>query len=239
MILLDTKKITNDRSETVDQVIRRASKLNQEEVRLAKMINDARDKAKETIKEINKEFEDYEEQIIIKTARLTQKIDALEDKRKKLLEPINDIRLEAESYFEDAKEELKKVEAEKINNANISQKNDVLKTLLENKEKSLNDRESDIIIKENINKKKEEDLVQSENVLKINWIKYKKSVDKLNIKVSQLIIIEDTLRVENEAIKDRKESLDKLKKQLIGEKRGLNSERQAIGQAKIHLGIRS
>jgi len=238
MKLLNPKEIKDDKSESLEQTKRIINKFSKEESRLAIMINNARDKAKKVIKKNNEELDDFKNQIKIKKSILEQEVIKLKEIRNKLLEPVDKIKLEAEGYLEEAKQQLidvnlKEKELEKLININKDRK---IKDNI--REKNIKKQENEIEkIISNLNKR-EKEISNLEKTLKNNWDKYKLEIQKLNNKVDALSEKESQLNIQEQAIEDRKLSQDKRDKELLGIKQGLESERDAIKQAKIHLGIK-
>jgi len=239
MKLLDPNEIIKDESETTKQAIVRTQKLAVEENRLAKLINKIQTKAKEKIAEINKEIEDYKKSKEVEQKELGQEVFKLEHRKKDALKPINELEEKAQKSLENAKKRHIDVDKLKEKVDAVHEENLDFADKLQDRKDELDERERGIINSEEANKKVQGELKGSTDKLNGDWVKYHKTVNQFNKKVSDLDERERVLNIAEEVVKSREKSQNERNLELRGEDMRNKSERQAIEQAKIHLGIKN
>lgn len=238
MKILDPKEIRSDRSESIEQSAVRAQKLAEEETRLALYINILREEADKEAMGIHDDLENYKKEKATERAKLNDEISLLEQKRKKLLEPLD-------GMYEEIK----------ILNLKIEKRNADLDREKENLEK---DREEVKKNNQELNKKETE--IREKRI----WIEFEKvsiRQEKINLEARKkslseeheqnvlkaqendhkdLVLAkkEESLKLTEKILADRDETQHQRAQELISEAKRLKSERQAIEQAKIHLGIK-
>jgi hypothetical protein len=238
MKLLDPKEIRSDRNETIEQSSARAQKLAKEETRLALYINILREEADKEAIGIHDDLENYKKEKASERAKLNDEISVLEQKRKKLLEPID-------GMYKEIKALNLKIEKR---NADLDREKEVVEKDREEVKKNqheLNKKETEIK-EQRIWIEFEKTCIQQE---KINLESHKKSLseehqqnvlkaEENTCKSSELAKKEESLKLTEKILADRDETQHQRAHELIGEAKRLKSERQAIEQAKIHLGIK-
>ena len=107
MKLLSAKSVKSEKDAGIEELSARVKKLQAEEKRLLKVVADLDDKEKERVtrkEEIELMFAGDEAEIETRKTVLFQQVKHLESKRDEALKPINEIKKEADKYFEEAKQ---------------------------------------------------------------------------------------------------------------------------------------
>jgi hypothetical protein len=107
MQLLDPTEIIDEKVKIRNYSQERTQKLAEEENRLVRLVNTLRDKYDLEIKQIKEETESYRNESELKKSILLQELANIEDKRKELLKPIENIKKSAEIMLIQAKEREK------------------------------------------------------------------------------------------------------------------------------------
>ena len=238
MKLLNPNEIRADRNESNEQAKIRAWKLANEESRLAQDINILRESTKKEIEKINDEVVEHKKQKETEKAHLTSEVENLREQKARLLAPIDDIRKDAEEVLRKAEMRALDIEREMESVARDRERNQEFAEHLKDREGTINEWQEDV-------SKKAEKVVGEESRLKSSaerlaeeWVKYHKAVMDHNIRIKEFENKLDALRISEQAIINKRESLDQREKELAAEARLNRSEREAINQAKIHLGIK-
>ncbi|OGY46874.1 MAG: hypothetical protein A2840_03015 [Candidatus Buchananbacteria bacterium RIFCSPHIGHO2_01_FULL_47_11b] len=238
MKLLDPNEIWQEKSESTEQAHERTQKLAIEESHLVREVNLARENAKKEIEKIDAEVEEHRKQKSVEKIALTQEIDSLREQKKKLMQPINKIRAEADIALK-AVEKLKADYERKI--ADMNEDKDDLQDQrddLKDKEGNLNERHNTLDVREDRIAKEEARMKQSADNLITDWAKYHKAVLEHNLKVNELVKKDESLKTRETAIEIRQKEQDCRDFELKEEKRGIKSAYDAIETAKKHLNIK-
>ena len=238
MKLLNPNEIRADRNESNEQAKIRAWKLANEESRLARDINILREKSKEETEKINNEVAEHKKQKEIEKAQLISEVENLREQKARLLAPIDDIRKDAEEILRKAETHALDIRREMEYVARDREKNQEFAEHLKDREGTLNEWQDDISKKADKVINEESRLKSSAERLAEEWVKYHKAVTDYNILIKEFENKSDELCISEQSIINKRESLDQREKELAAEARLNRSEREAIKQAKIHLGIK-
>jgi hypothetical protein len=237
MDLLNPNEIREQKSESIMQSQWRTKKLSEEEARLTKNINLARENTKIEIAKLDSELLEHKNKTNVEKTKLTQEVSGLRAEKAKLFKPIDDIKKQADEQLAQAKilvenlrkeqkvidEAKEKIQEEVENNRDRAHE-------LDDRNLNLNQREQKVIIAE-------ERLRLSTVNLNTEWANYHKSVDKNNEWVKSLDQREAELNTREKTLDIKTEEQKKTAKKLIDEKRAIASGYQALADAKKHLGI--
>jgi hypothetical protein len=151
MEILSPDAVNKERKNSEAEANERTRKLAEEETRLTKIVNRARENAKKSLDEIEKTHNEFKSAKEIERAELTAQVEKLRAEKKTLLAPIDDIRSQAEAVLLDAQATASRAVAKEKNaealherSVEAADKIEELKGELDYRSSKLDDREREI-----------------------------------------------------------------------------------------------
>jgi len=235
MELLNRSEIKNQKSKKVIEVEGRIQKLFKHENELIQKVGIAQENHDCTIKRLGKEMAKFTTETKIKKAKLVQEVVRLEEEKAFLMQPIDKIREQAEEYKNIQLDKIEQLEKDK---KTLQSSSETLQQQLEDNidyKHSLDEREENIARGELSIKKAKDELKTSTECLKDQWVKYYNSVEGLNKEYVNVESKKNKLETFEKVLKIKEEELKKYSGRIAEEKRQLESNYQALIQAKRHL----
>ena len=213
MQILDPNEIKDTKKQSVDQGQRLIHAISTEEARLNKSISILREEAKVETEKIKTETDAFIREQKERAETMVKEVASLESRREEALKPINDIRIEAETYLIEAKQALG--EAKALEEQAKANKDEIIELA-----EDLKDRESEILDRERKLTNREQRIAEEEKQTRLGtislsdkWVEFHEKVNEANSELEKresrildrekVLDIRDTKQHERETLQDQ------------------------------------
>ena len=185
MQLLTPEDVKKEKADELGKKRALIASLAEEEVRVNRNLNQAKEHDIAERARIETEFALFENQTMQRRAELSRKVAALESRRADALKPIENIQQQADALLEQNKKDEASIREQEIA---LKEKNEAFVERIEalaDREQELDEREEDVIAKEARAKDEAEQLRLSQRKLTEDWARYHTSVHLFNAEMTE------------------------------------------------------
>ena len=185
MKLLNIQEIKKNKERMDEEHQKRIDKLNKEETLITKRFNICKFNIESEKKLLDSQLKEYHKLILDNKTKLSREIKTLENRRKDLLKPINEIKEISEKREKDVEKKEKDIKI--IENILKNDKEELIERIenIIDREKDVETKEKELDLREESVKKLEEETKKSSIEIAKNWLKYHKSVIIFNKEIEQ------------------------------------------------------
>lgn len=232
MKLLTPEKVKTDKKRSEEERQSRIKQLNKAESEATASLNSVLSNAKTQEEMINSHLVVVEQQANERKSALLKEIGSLENHRRELLKPIDEIKREVEAREQEVAKKEAKIEQEKLK---IAEQWDLINEDIDNLadyKQTLDEREAELTTREKGIYDAEERIKKSAQSIQEKWVIFHKDVHALN---SDFIAREANLTAREKALNARSQEVSRMASQNEQDRRAIKDGYESLERAKEEI----
>lgn len=215
--------------------MQRSKQLSIEESRLARMINKAREDAQTTILSIENEYTEYKNQRESEKRILQAEVAELENKRRELMRPIEELKTEAQTILDRANQSAGEVQKQAQGVEANREKNLEFAEALADRSDDLNVIDNKLKQKDSRLAAEERRLAASAKTLGSEWLKLSTATHETNLKTIVVAQKESQLAAREKALETNRIEINTIQQQISSDRKAIQDGYASLAAARKEI----